>query len=170
MSRTSRCRILVPFALIVLVLCAPASAQDKPAAQPKIQASSIQVAMVESNEIQLPIQFQLALYENLISQIQKTNKFQHVYREGDKDAASAPGLVVLHSNVYGFKQGSEGKRQVTTVAGATQVKVHVSIVDKSGKSELSQDVTGNVRFIGGNLRATYDYAKKVAQVIVTSFQ
>jgi hypothetical protein len=171
MSRTSRCRVLASFVLFVFALCAvgSASAQDKPAAQPKIQASSIQVAMVQSDEIQLPIQFQLALYENLISQIQKTNKFQHVYRDGDKDAASAADLIVLHSNVYGFKQGSEGKRQVTTVAGATQIKVHLTIVDKSGKSELSQDVTGNVRFIGGNLRATYDYAKKVAQVIVTNF-
>jgi Rieske Fe-S protein len=166
--------VLLLFVTIVVAVslgAGVASAQDKPdkpAAQ--LHASAIQVAMVESNEIQLPIQFQLALYENLITQITKTGKFQHVYRDGDKDAASASDLVVLHSNVYGFKQGSEGKRQVTTVSGATQIKVHVSFLDKDGKSELSQDVVGNVRFIGGNLRATFDYAKKVAQVISTNFQ
>jgi hypothetical protein len=146
------------------------SAQDKPAAQAKVHASSIQIAMVQSDEIKLPIQFQLALYEYLVSEITKTGKFQHVYRDGDKNAAGAADLVILHSNVYGFKQGSEEKRQVTTVAGATQIKVHVTFADKDGKSVLAQDVTGNVRFIGGNLRATYDYAKKVAQVIVTNFQ
>lgn len=160
-------------ALGSLLFLAPASrAQDKPAAaaQPKLHASAIQVVMVQSDEIKLPMPFQVALYENMIEQLTKTGKFQHVYRDGDKDAASAPDLVVLHSNVYGFKQGSEGKRQVTTVAGATQIKVHVTFTDKDGKSELAQDVTGNVRFIGGNLRATFDYAKKVANVVTTNFQ
>ena len=162
---------LLSLGLLLLVAPRASFAQDKPAAaQPKIQASGLQVAMVESDEIKLPIQFQLALYEYLIREITKTGKFQHVYRDGDKDAANAAGLLVLHSNVYGFKQGSEGKRQVTTVAGATQIKVHVTFVDKDGKSQLSQDVVGNVRFIGGNLRATFDYAKKVAQIVVNNFQ
>jgi hypothetical protein len=136
----------------------------------KIHVSSIQVLMSQSDEVKLPIEFQLALYENLIEQIQKTNKFQHVYRDGDPAASSDTDLVILHSNVYGFKKGSEGKRQVTTVAGATQIKVHCLFTDKDGKSEFAQDVTGNVRFVGGNLRATFDFAKKAAQIIVTNFQ
>ncbi|MGB0034473.1 MAG: hypothetical protein WBP79_03260, partial [Candidatus Acidiferrales bacterium] len=155
-------------AMVFLFTGGTASAQDK--AQAKIQSSSIQILMVTSDEVKLPIEFQLALYENLIDQVQKTNKFQHVYRDGDTNAAGAADLVTLHSNVYGFKQGSEGKRQVTTVAGATQIKVHVLITDKAGKQVLSQDTTGNVRFIGGNLRATFDFAKKVAQILVTNFQ
>jgi hypothetical protein len=93
-----------------------------------------------------------------------------VYRDGDTAAANAADLVILQSNVYGFKKGSEGMRQVTTVAGATQIKVHCLFTDKAGKSVLAQDITGKVRFIGGNLRATLDFAKKVAQIIVTNFQ
>jgi hypothetical protein len=158
----------LPLALVLLSMESTAWAQDK--AQAKIQASSIQILAVQSDEVKLPIEFQLALYENLIEQVQKANKFQHVYRDGDPAAASAANLVILHSNVYGFKQGSEGKRQVTTVTGATQIKVHCLFTDKAGKSELAQDVTGNVRFIGGNLRATYDFAKKVAQIAVTNVQ
>ncbi len=158
----------LPLALVLLSTGSTALAQDK--AQTKIQASSIQILAVQSDEVKLPIEFQLALYENLIEQVQKANKFQHVYRDGDTAAASADNLVILHSNVYGFKHGSEGKRQVTTVTGATQIKVHCLFTDKAGKSELAQDVTGNVRFIGGNLRATYDFAKKVAQIAVTNFQ
>jgi len=159
---------LVPLALVLLFMGNTASAQDK--AQTKIPASSIQILAVQSNEVKLPIEFQLALYENLIEQMQKAKKFQHVYRDGDTAAANATDLVILHSNVYGFTKGSEGKRQVTTVAGATQIKVHCLFTDKAGKSELAQDVTGNVRFIGGNLRATFDLAKKVAQIAVTNFQ
>jgi hypothetical protein len=159
---------LVPLALVLLFMGNTALAQDK--AQIKIPASSIQILAVQSNEVKLPIEFQLALYENLIEQMRKANKFQHVYRDGDTAAANATDLVILHSNVYGFTKGSEGKRQVTTVAGATQIKVHCLFTDKAGKSELAQDVTGNVRFIGGNLRATFDLAKKVAQIAVTNFQ
>ena len=137
---------------------------------PKIHASSIQILMSQSDEVKLPIEFQLALYENLIEQIKKTNKFQHVYRDGDTAASSDTDLVILHSNVYGFKKGSEEKRQVTTVAGATQIKVHCLFTDKAGKPEFAQDVTGSVRFLGGNLRATFDFAKKVSQIIVANFQ
>lgn len=168
MKRTGYLSALLSFAMVFLFAGSTASAQDK--AQAKIQSSSIQILMVQSDEVKLPIEFQMALYENLIEQVQKTNKFQHVYRDGDTNAASAADLVTLHSNVFGFKQGSEGKRQVTTVAGATQIKVHVLITDKAGKQVLSQDTTGNVRFIGGNLRATFDFAKKVAQILVTNFQ
>lgn len=168
MKLTGYLSALLPLALVLLFTGSTASAQDK--AQAKIQASSIQILMVQSDEVKLPVEFQLALYENLIEQVQKTNKFQHVYRDGDTAAANAAGLVILHSNVYGFKKGSEGKRQVTTVAGATQIKVHCLFTDKASNSELAQDVTGNVRFIGGNLRATLDFAKKVAQIVVTNFQ
>jgi hypothetical protein len=145
-----------------------ASAQDNKKG-PKLSASAIQVKMIESSEVQLPMAFQLALYENLIEQLTKSGKFQHVYRDGDKAAADAADLVVLSSNVTGFKQGSEEARQVTTVAGATHIKVHCTFSDKSGKSELEQDVTGNVYFLGGNLRATYDFAKKVAQIVTEHF-
>lgn len=168
MKKTGYLSALLTLALVFLSMGSAASAQDK--AQPKIQASAIQILMVQSDEVKLPIEFQLALYENLIEQIQKTSKFQHVYRDGDSAAAGAADLVILHSNVYGFKHGSEEKRQVTTVAGATQIKVHCLFTDKAGKSELAQDVTGNVRFIGGNLRATFDFAKKVAEIVVTNFQ
>ena len=170
MKRIGYSSALLTLALMCLAWGSPVPAQDKPAAPAKLQASSIQILMVQSDEVKLPIEFQLALYENVIDQVQKTNKFQHVYRDGDTTAASASDLVTLHSNVYGFKHGSEEARQVTTVAGATMIKVHVKVTDKAGKELISQDVTGKVRFIGGNLRATLDFGKKVAQLLVTNSQ
>jgi len=167
MNRTACSITLLSLAPIFLLLRSAASAEEK---TPKIQASAIQILMVQSDEVKLPIEFQLALYENLVEQIQKTNKFQHVYRDGDTAAAAVPDLVILHSKPYGFKKGSEEQRQVTTVSGATSIKVHCLFTDKAGKPELAQDVTGKVRFMGGNLRATYDFAKKVAQVVDTNFQ
>jgi hypothetical protein len=168
MKTVIRVTISAVLAFVVLLAASSARANDDKKG-PKLTASAIQVKMIESSEVQLPMAFQLALYENLIEQLQKSAKFQHVYRDGDKAAADATDLVVLSSNVTGFKQGSEEARQVTTVAGATHIKVHCTFSDKGGKSELEQDVTGNVYFLGGNLRATYDFAKKVAQIVTEHF-
>ena len=159
---------LMSLAAVLCFATSNASAQAAAASMPKTKASSIQVVMVQSDEVKLPIAFQLSLYEQLIDQLTKTGKFQHIYRDGDKAAGDASDTVVLQSNVFGFKQGSEEKRQVTTVAGATQIKVHIKFVDKGGKVVFEQDVTGNVRFIGGNLRATFDFAKKTAEIAVAN--
>jgi hypothetical protein len=140
----------------------PEEAQEaKPA---KINATAISVMMIQSDEIKLPAEFQVSLYENLIQQLQKRGGFQHVYREGDLNSAGVENLIVLHSNVRGFKQGSEMARQVTTVAGATSIHVHCEFTDKSGRLLLARDVNGKVWFLGGNLKATYDFAKKAASV------
>lgn len=135
----------------------------------KIKASAIQVEMIQSDEIKLPAEFQIALYENLVQQIEKQRTFQHVYRDGDRTASSAPDLVVLHSTVRGFKAGSERARQVTTVAGATSIAVHCQFTGPDAKPLLAQDVKGKVRFFGGNLKATYDFAKKAAHAANENF-
>jgi hypothetical protein len=136
---------------------------------PVTKASAIQVLMIQSDEIKLPAEFQISLYENLIRQLEKKGGFQHVYREGDTAAAGASDLVVLHSTVRGFKQGSEMARQVTTVAGATSIDVHCKFTDKSGAPLLESDIKGKVRFFGANLKATYDFAKKAAKIANTNF-
>jgi hypothetical protein len=135
----------------------------------KIKASAIQVEMIQSDEIRLPAEFQIALYENLIHQIEKQGKFQHVYRDGDHNATTVADLVVLHGTVRGFKAGSERARQVTTVAGATSINVHCQFTNPDGKSLLERDINGKVRFFGGNLKATYDFAKKTAHVTHENF-
>ena len=129
-------------------------AQEKP--------TGVEVEMVQSDEVKLPAEFQVALYENLVQQLQKKGKFEHVYRDGDRNAAQRPDTIVLHSTVNGFKQGSERERQVTTVAGATSIRVHCRFSDIEGNTLLERDIKGKVRFFGGNLKATSDFAKKAA--------
>jgi hypothetical protein len=149
-----------------LITSSPRSAQALP---PATKASSIQVLMIESNEIKLPAEFQISLYENLVEQLQKSGGFQHVYRQGDRNALGVTDLVVLHSTVHGFKQGSEMARQVTTVAGKTSIDIHCQFTDKDGKSILEHDLKGKVMFFGGNLRATLDFAKKAAKLAHDNF-
>ncbi len=158
------------FAFLLLgaqVKLAELRAQSAPT--PAMKASAIQVLMIQSDEIKLPADFQISLYENLIQQLQKQGGFQHVYRDGDHNAAAVGDLVVLHSTVRGFKKGSEMARNVTTVTGKTSIDVHCEFTDKDGKTVLERDLNGKVRFIGGNLRATLDFAKKAAKLSHDNF-
>ena len=139
-----------------------ATASGQPPA--KAKTTAVQVKMIQSGEINVPAEFRIALYENLVNQLQKKGKFHHVYRDGDSNASGAADLVVLHSSIRGFKGGSERARQVTTVAGATSIKVHCQFTTADGQTVLERDVNGKVRFFGGNLRATYDFAKKAADI------
>lgn len=134
----------------------------------KIEASAIKVNMIDSDEVALPAEFQVSLYENLIQQLQKKREF-HIYREGDPTSSGGPKLILLSSTVRGFKKGSEMARQVTTVAGATSITVHCEFTDGDGRLLLVRDIHGKVRFFGGNLKATDDFAKKAANVTHKNF-
>jgi hypothetical protein len=167
MTRLREQGLVILLASVAAFSTAVARGQEKPPVK-KMKAAAIKVVIVDSNEIKLPAEFQVSLYEDLIQQLQKKGGF-HIYREGDRNAENAADLVILHTTVRGFKEGSERLRQVTTVAGATSINVHCAFTDKDGKTLLEQDIKGNVRFFGGNLRATYDFAKKAAQVAHDNF-
>jgi hypothetical protein len=130
----------------------------------KSPSSAIEVEMIQSGKIDLPAEFQVALYENLVQQLQKKGGFSQVYRDGDRNAIDASDLVILHTAVTGFKKGSELERNVTTIGGATSITVHCKFTDKEGKMLLERDIAGKVRFFGDNLKATNDFAKKAAKV------
>ena len=130
----------------------------------RLKATAIEVEMIQAGEISLPAEFQVALYENLVQELEKNGSFSQVLRDGDRNAAGASDLVVLHTAVTAFKKGSELERDVTTVGGATSITIHCKFTDKEGKVLLERDITGKVRLIGDNLKATDDFAKKAATV------
>jgi hypothetical protein len=146
------------------------SPRPAPPETQKLTASAIQLErIVTPEDLLIPEDTRVSMYENVILQLIKTKKFQHVYRSGDRAAADAPDLVVLHLIPEAFKKGSQKEREVTTVAGATSIKVKVQFTSREGKVLVEKDVEGKVRFYGENLRATYDLAKKVAALVNKSF-
>lgn len=145
------------------------SGSGDPKKAQKFSASSIQIEPTDPGDVPIPPEFRIAIYENLITQMEKSGKFQHVYRSGDKDAASAPDLVTLHITARSFTKGSQRKREVTTVTGSTSLTLNVRITDHSGQPIVDRDVNGKVHFLGENLRATYDFSKKVANIVRDTF-
>lgn len=163
------CRNPVVFS-VLLAMFFPGSLLHAKEHQPATRASAVQVMMIRGGgTTPLPAEFQVSLYENLIDQLRKKSVFRHVYRDGDRNAAAELDLIALQCTVQKFEKGSEKMRQVTTVAGATSVTLRCEFKDKGGNSLLERDITGKVRFFGGNLKATYDFAKKAANVAAENF-
>ena len=46
--------------------------------------TAVEVKMIPSDELTLPPEFHVSLYENLIEQLRKKGVFQRVYRDGDQ--------------------------------------------------------------------------------------
>ena len=146
-------------------------AQSSPApAAGKLSASALQVERMDPpDNLVVPEDFRIATYENVIRAVRGTKKFPTVYRSGDTRAASESNLVVMHLIPVAFKEGSQKQREVTTVSGATSIKVKVQFTGKDGKVLMEKELEGRVRFYGENLNATHDLAKKVAATVNESF-
>ena len=165
--RTNFRNALAVFVLLTLCFAGQLRAEAKQPA--KIKASAVEVKMIPSDELTLPPEFQVSLYENLIEQLQKKAVFQRVYRDGDRNAGKAADLITLECTVVKFNKGNETLRQVTTIAGATSMTLRCEFTDNAGNSILVRDITGKVRFFGSSLKATYDFAKKTARVADENF-
>jgi Domain of unknown function (DUF4410) len=129
---------------------------------------SVQVERIDRGHLDLAHSFQLAIYENLLEELNKTKRFKYVLREGDSKASEIPDLLILKTMVVKYTPGSETQRAVTTVSGATKLKVRTRLITADGKIVLDRTVQGNVRFFGSNLRATHNLARNVAKVIQQS--
>jgi hypothetical protein len=128
-------------------------------------AWSLQVEQVNPGAVGLEPSFRAAIYENLIEELAKAKVFKHVFRSGDRSANDVSDLLILKTMVQKYAPGSETRRAVTTLKGATKLNVRIQLADRAGHVLLEKAVNGNVRFIGGNLRATHNLAHNIAEKI-----
>jgi len=132
------------------------------------QQWSVQVDRIDPGATTLDTCFSDAIYENLLHELAKSKQFEHVFRSGDRSANDISGLFVLKILVEKYSPGSETRRAVTTVAGATKLNVHIHLLDRNGRVVLEHAVEGDVRFIGDNLRATNKVAHNTAKILKQS--
>jgi len=136
------------------------------AESPAVSLWSVQVDKIDPGDVNIEPAFIAAIYENLLVELTKKGEFKQVYRSGDKNAAGP--MLLLKTTVQKYSPGSETKRAVTTVAGATKLNVKSQLCTADGQVVLERIVNGNVRFLGGNLRATHNLAHNVAAEIQKS--
>jgi hypothetical protein len=126
---------------------------------------SVQVMKIDAGDINIEPSFRVAIYENLVDELIKTKEFQQVLRDGDRTAEGLPHILILKSTVENYTPGSETRRAVTTVSGATKLRVRAQLCTREGQVVLERVSNGNVRFFGDNLRATHNLAHNVANAI-----
>ncbi len=129
---------------------------------------SVQVDKVDPGDVALAPSFQIAIYESLVDELGKTKRFKQVLRDSDRNAGDVSDLLILKTTVQKYTAGSETRRAVTTVSGATKLTVRSQLCARDGHIILERTVNGNVRFMGSNLRATHNLARNVAKAIKQS--
>jgi hypothetical protein len=158
--------------ILAIVLALPfgqtAAAKSTDAPDSSTTQWSVQVDRVDPANLTIASSFQIAIYENLLEELNKTKRFNRVLRDGDRTAAAVPNLLALKTTVTKFVPGSETKRAVTTVSGATKVTVHTQLVARDGQIVFERRIDGSVRFFGSNLRATHNLARNIAKAIKQS--
>lgn len=146
----------------------PSPVQNAPQESLDGQKWSVQVDRVDPGATTLDPSFSNAIYENMLRELPKSKQFKDVFRSGDRNANDASGVLVLKTTVENYSPGSETRRAVTTVTGATKLKVHIQLVTRDGRVMLDRAVAGDVRFMGENLRATNKVANKTAKILKRS--
>lgn len=174
--KTSKWSLLIACVAVIVwfTVALPSQLYGQTAVKPSDKSASpaakwcVQVDQVDPGNVDLAYDFQVAIYENLVAELRKTQVFQQVLREGNRNAREIPNLLVLKTTVESYTPGSETKRAVTTIAGATKLTVRSQILTPESKVVLERTVTGNVRFFGSNLRATQNLARNMAKAIEQS--
>ncbi|MCU1301293.1 MAG: hypothetical protein JWQ87_1577 [Candidatus Sulfotelmatobacter sp.] len=176
--KTSKCNLSTAsgVALVAIILARPGQLPSQTSAAKSSGGNgtsptdwSVQVNQVDSRNLDLAYSFQIAIYENLVEELNKTKQFKQVFRDGDRKASEVPNLLVLKTAIEKYTQGSETRRAVTTVSGATKLAVRSQLLTREGKVVLERTVNGDVRFFGSNLRATHNLARNIAKTIKQSF-
>jgi len=175
--KTSKCCLAIAFliASVVAILALPGMLPGQTAAAKSSGGDgtsatrwSVQVDQVDPGNLELAYSFQIAIYENLVEELKKTKQFPQVFRDGELKASDVPNLLVLKTTVEKYTPGSETRRAVTTVSGATKLTVRSQLLTREGKVVLERTVNGDVRFFGSNLRATQTLARNIAKTIKQS--
>ena len=125
----------------------------------------VEVNQIDAGGSNIAPEFKVAIYENLVIELTKAKQFSAVLRSGDSRANGVSNLLILKTTIESYTPGSETKRAVTTVTGATKLRVRSQLCTKDGQVVLERVVDGNVRFFGGNLRATHNLARNVVKAI-----
>ena len=160
--RMSLTAVAIGVAIVQFVLPVPALAGINHGRVPQWK---VEVNQIDAGGSSIAPEFKIAIYENLVTELTEAKQFSGVLRSGDSSANGVSDLLILKTTVESYTPGSETKRAVTTVTGATKLKVRSQLCTKDGQVVLERVIDGNVRFFGGNLRATHTLARNVVKAI-----
>jgi hypothetical protein len=120
---------------------------------------SVQVALPTESVDEIPPQFPIGLYEELVAQLGKSGMFETVWRQGDGRADS--DVLTLHVDIVQLKKGSARLRGLVPFAAPTVIKAHIRLTDASNRILLDKDMNGAERLRGENIVAAKHLSQKI---------
>ena len=132
--RISLTAVAIGVAIVQSVLPVPALAGINHVRVPQWR---VEVNQIDAGGSSMTPEFKIAIYENLVTELAKAKQFSAVLRSGDSSANGVSNLLILKTTVESYTPGSETKRAVTTVTGATKLKVRNQLCTRTDNWFLS---------------------------------
>jgi hypothetical protein len=120
---------------------------------------SVMVIFPTENEDGIPSAFPVAVYENLVAQLQRSKSFSNVWRQGDSRISS--GTIALRIDIQQLKKGSARSRAIIPFTGATVIKVETQLVDSEHRVLIEKRLGAAKRFAGENLDVARILSKRI---------
>jgi hypothetical protein len=134
------------------------------------------VAAIDDSDLDLPAEYRVLLYEQLVSELQKSYAGGTVLRVGDP--AAGCHAETLHISVSGFKKGNETLRSSTgpigLFVGGTSVAFSIRLVDNSGtvvfEKRLKSSKHGDSDSLGVARSVAQSVSKRLVKAKSSGFQ
>jgi hypothetical protein len=130
-----------------------------------IAPHTLLLSPIVATGIDLPAEYRVLLYEQMVEELKKSSGNAAIIRVGDTAAPCAATRLQL--SVTAFKKGNEAVRASTgpvgLFVGATSVKFQVDLVDHNGKELFSKSLKESKHGDADSLNVTHDLAKSVAK-------
>jgi hypothetical protein len=165
-----RTLLLITVVLPAIVLAVSAAASDKPIATKYeyVQVNRFEIAP----GVDFPVDYQLAMVEDLVKQLENTKKLSQVMRQGEPLPEGKPVLRIT-GTVTKFSKGSQAERYLVGFgAGKTVIVVQVKFLNTANELLLDRKVDGKVIIgvMGGKSGgATNGVAKEIVKVAKDKF-
>jgi hypothetical protein len=131
----------------------------------QILPNTVLVSPIISAGIDLPAEYRVLLYEQMVEELKKSSGNAAVLRMGDVTAPCAAAKLRL--SVTAFNKGNETVRASTgpvgLFIGATSVKFHVDLVAHDGAELFEKDLKESKHGDSDSLSVTHDLAKSVSK-------
>ena len=123
------------------------------------------IAPIDESGLQLPAEYRVLLYEQLVTELRKSYTGGTVVRVGDQ-AAGCPAET-LHISVSAFKKGNEKLRSATgpvgLFVGRTSVAFSVRLTDQAGAVVFEKSLKSNKHDDSDSLGVARSAAKSVSK-------
>lgn len=128
--------------------------------------NSVLVAPIKFTGVELPAEYRVLLYEQLMTELRQTHSSNVYFREGDVSAGSGCTAMTLSLNVSAFKKGNAALRGSTgpfgIFIGTTSMHYTVNLTDQSQRVLFDVRMKETHRLDTESLGLAQDVAKDVS--------